>query len=71
MTLKKGLVAFIATAAITTAVQAAYWEFSIYGYFDSNGVQVGTQYIPCFNRQGVIQGTITSNKVLIERGTCR
>jgi hypothetical protein len=71
MKLKKGLVALITTAAISTAAQAAYWEFSVYAYLDSNGAQVGTRYIPCFNRQGVTHGTVTTNKVLIERGTCR
>ncbi|MCL1051898.1 hypothetical protein L2755_20040 [Shewanella abyssi] len=71
MNIKKGLVALITTAAISTAVQAAYWEFSIYAYLDSNGVQVGTQYIPCFNRTSVTQGTVTNNKVLVERGTCK
>ncbi|MEZ9197910.1 hypothetical protein [Shewanella sp. 10N.286.54.B9] len=71
MNMKKGLLALIATAAVTTAVQAAYWEFSIYAYVDSNGAEVGRLYIPCFNRQAVSQGTVTNKKVLVERGTCK
>ncbi|QLE84431.1 MULTISPECIES: hypothetical protein [Shewanella] len=70
MNIKKTLALAVTAIAISTAVQAAYWEFSIYSYVDDNGVEVGRVYIPCFNRKAVLTGVRTSNKVLVERGVC-
>lgn len=68
--MKKGLLTLAATVLISTAAQAAYMEFSVYAYLDSNGVQVGTKIDPCFDRPNKIIGTVTNKKVLIEHGTC-
>ena len=56
---------------LSFAASAGYWDFAVYEYLDGNGQVVGTYYKPCFNRQGLIVGTTTRNKVLVETGTCR
>ncbi len=70
--MKKLVLASIATAtiALSFSAVAGYWDFRIYNYVDENGKVVGTLHFPCFNRQAVITGETTKNKVLVEAGTC-
>ena len=69
----KKIIATLSAAGILVVsfvANAGFWDYKIYNYLDSNGQVVGTYYKPCFNRKGVIQGQTTSNKVLVETGTC-
>ena len=66
--MKNKLMAMVALIAVLFSANTGMYTYAI--YLDGNGNIVGLYYDTCFNRPDVIQGTVTSNKVLIETSTC-
>ena len=69
--MKKLLTLAATIAAMSFSAQAGYWNYELANYLDSNGKVVGTFHSPCFNLPDRITGTVTSNKVTVEIGTCQ